>query len=365
MTYEITANTGGFDVQPESDRLITATRDNLGHLSAQAVLALEDAIYFDRRDYEGPVWNFCADDRELIPGSAERLARDYPDVMSPYYGGVGSFGQNAGDAIAYAIAGMVQHGPNFLHNIGPISSLIELRKIITSLDVSTLGVRPAQHSALAAEQSAFVTAGLAPETALSGEFCVHGDAPHACAACNNFGTIAIEAAKASETRFQDNVTLFDIIQADIAAVCDGDTMYVEPIIEACEAFAKQYGGLEYGRQDYVRHDIPAMLLEGDHRPPNETQVMINLDPEKGSIAGESYRADVGASTLADTRALWPYKVPPEVIIPVKVAIATIIRRLLTANLNGDPRDLPMGVYYGDVTDYSGAIERIKQLQLTR
>ncbi len=370
MTREITSETALFDMHPAKGAIEPAITQavNLGHLTPEQVFATEQGVYFDRE--EAPVWSFCSDDRLPLETSADRLAQEYPDVLSPRRGGVGSFGQNAGDAAAFALAGMTIKGPDFLRQVGGIDALIERRQRLARADTSVLGVMPAQHTAESSEIAAFEAAGLDPTAAEQGEFCVHGTAPHACAACNSIGRIAAEAALAAETRFDDGTTLLEIIKRDVGAVCGGNTMYVDPLIEASANFVAATGaGYQYDRLSYVNHQVPTMTLRGDHSPAAETDLLVNLDPEQASIPGRDYRADVAASTLADVRALWQYKIPAEVIIPTKIAIATIIRRLLVMSETGpegaDPRKLAMGVRYGNVSNYDEALARIQDLQHAR
>jgi hypothetical protein len=297
---------------------------------------------------EAPVWGACGDDRPATEQSVAELAASAPEVTPANEAYASVFGGAAGMTKNVMLAGIVQHGPQFVAEIGGFEGLYETIVQKLTADTSDQAVYPVLHSAAGNENA-------------DGSFCAHGSAATGCAYCGGVGaTSALLTDEASplirDVARQDQITIF------------GDDQHVDSLLAAHSTFlesatAGQGSDFTVDRQAYiaqVEKGRPVMILAGSHASAKGTGVIANFElgtigsAGQASAAGKDfYRLDVGQVTAALVRNLPELQLDPEVLMRAFVFDATPVRAVLAAHdadpaLHDklDPRNLGAG-FHGD------------------
>ena len=326
-----------------------------GQLSPEFIVAREQHWI----KQEQPAWGGCGDDRPITEQSAEELAAQAPEALSPLEAYASIYGGAAGITKAMLIAGIVQYGPDFVQNVGGFEGMLERVVRVMGADTSDQAIKPILHSAEGNENA-------------DGTFCMHGDAATGCAYCGGVGAT-------SDLLVGDNALIRNVARDDQVAVFGSD-QYVDELLDAHRQFLElatsgKGGAFAVDREAYIKlaqeSGMSVMVLAGKHAAAKGTGVISNF--ELGTIGSANqahdagmdfYRQDIAQITAAILRNFREYDLSPELLFRQFMLDATPVRAVLAAHdadpeLQGklDPRNLPAG-YRGDPR---AAIETLQQL----
>lgn len=335
---------GGMVVGVVASGNVQADAIEIGQLSAEFIAAREP--YWVKQ--ERPVWGGCGDDRPITEQSAQELADESPETLSPLEGYASVYGGAAGIAKAIIITGIVQYGPDFVQKVGGFDVMLERVVRVMGEDTSDQAVKPILHSAEGNENA-------------DGTFCAHGEAATGCAYCGGVGAT-------SDLLVGDDALIRNVAR-DEQVDTFGSDQYVDEILDAHRVFLElatggKGGALAVDRTAYIKLVeetlMPVMILAGKHAAAARTGVITNF--ELGTIGSANqaheagmdfYRQDIAQITAAILRNFREYDLNPEILLRQFKLDETPVRAVLAAHdadpeLQGrlDPRNLPAG-FRGD------------------